>query len=115
MKEVSIPLPSVFENHGYLQKAAVERREAHLTRFQSYLLLETHDLPDAIAFAFENSTALSQNKAAVSFQRDVDQHDMDFYADAIINKELSKELDSEESESEFFAFMLETANVPEHG
>lgn len=70
MEEVKSPQISVFVSHIYVQHEGTEWCGEHRTRYHSFLPTARHDLQDAVAFTYEDSTALGSKKAAVSFQRD---------------------------------------------
>lgn len=75
---------------------------------------ENHDLPDVVAFNYENSIALDLEEVAVSSQRISDQQYRDSDEDDVMREKSSKRLDSEKSGSELSAFMLEAGYVLEN-
>lgn len=60
---------SAFVDYGYLERADSERREKRCIQYHSYLIPRSFRLPDAVASTRGDSTALDQEKAAMSLER----------------------------------------------
>lgn len=73
MEEVAILPTFSFLGPAYVQHGGSYWCEEHCTRYDSHLTPKGHDLPDVIAFAIENSTALLSRKAVVSLEKDMTQ------------------------------------------
>lgn len=58
MEEAEVLPAPVFVGHGYVQQAGHEWRSEHCIWYLIYLNLEIGDLQDAVAFDYEESTAL---------------------------------------------------------
>lgn len=59
----------VFVGHGYVRSADSERHSEHCTRYHSYQISGNHNLPDRIAFACEDSTALGTEKHSLPVEK----------------------------------------------
>lgn len=88
------PPQSVFVHHGYVQHARNELRGEQCTCYNKYLATETHDLPDAIAFEYGDSTALDPQTG------DQDEHRR-------MNRRSRKLLESESGELGLSMFVLD--------
>lgn len=95
IEEVEILLTFVFVGHRYVQHAHKECPGEYCTRYQNYSILENHELPDAIAFAYEYSTHLGSAKAAVSLESGVAKKEGYSEEDALMGEESNKSFDSE--------------------
>lgn len=113
MEEVENPQTSGFVRHDYVLHAGSGWRGEHCIQCHSYLILESHILLDARAFAYRDCIALGSGKAAVSLQRVLDQQWNDSNVDAVMREESNKRPYSPKSNAELSVFMLETGNVPE--
>lgn len=69
MGEVNLLPISIFVTQGYVQHASSEWLGEHCIRYYSYFIPENHVLPNAIAFAYEKSTALGSKTAAGIFRK----------------------------------------------
>lgn len=57
IEEEKVPPTSVHVAHGYVQHAEKMWRGDYCDRYHSYLSPENHDLPVALAFAYEEGSA----------------------------------------------------------
>lgn len=69
MESVQIPHTYVFFGHGCIHHADSERRSEHYICCHSYLSSGNHDLPDALALAYKDSTALGAEKHSVLVEK----------------------------------------------
>lgn len=106
MDELEVPLTSDFAGPGYVQHSGSKWRGDHCNLYHSYLFLENHSLPDAIEFAYDDSTALGSKRAPVSSGRILDQQEGASEGDVEMGDRSNMGLDSKESEWELYAFML---------
>lgn len=90
-------------------------RGDHGIRYRSYLVPEIHDLPDAIPFASEDSTALGSKKPVISFPEVLDQQETESGVDVVMWGGSGNGWDSEKSDLELSAFMQKEGNVSEDG
>lgn len=97
-----------------MQQTGGQWREEHCSGYLSRLTTKNHDLPDAVAFAYEGSISVSPRLAKMSLQKYLVEHDGDLDGDAAKESWLSKKSESEKREQELSASMLETGNRPEN-
>lgn len=110
MEEVEILPFSVFGGPEYVRHEGIERRGSRCVRYQTYLISENYFLPDAIAFAYEDSIQaayradkMSMRKVGGSGEVDVD----------VKSSEKESSEDSDENNSEPLSFNAETGSISE--
>lgn len=97
-ENVEIPPTTVFVSHGYVQHEGSEWRGQHCNGHHDYPVLESHEPPDAITFAYGEGVALETKKTAVSLKSGLDQQEGDPDGDVLSRDGYKKRSDSEKSE-----------------
>lgn len=113
MPEVETPPRPVFVGHGYIQHAGSEWRDEHFIQHCSYLLSESHGLPDAIAFAHRGSTDLGAEKHLLSLRTSLDQQMEGSDEQPRIINGSRKSFQMKDSDHELSICMLEGENTLE--
>lgn len=102
-----------FQEPWYVQHAVCEGRGKHSIRYHSPLFPESHNLPDVIASSYELSIGFGLEKAAGFSEEGLDQQEGVLDGDVVMGGRSNKSSDSEDSESELPAFVLEPRSVRE--
>lgn len=95
---MKVPLASVLVGYGYVRHAGSECCEEHCIRNTSYLIPKNHDLPNAAAFTYGDSLALSLKTAALPYEGGLDRQKGDSDRDVLMKGGSFKGSDCDESE-----------------
>lgn len=98
--EAEISPTPVFASCGYLQHASSEKSGEHRIQYHSDPTAENYDLPDPIASANRENMSLAPEKATISSESALNQHDGISDGDLVVGDVSTKRSDTENSESE---------------
>lgn len=82
-----------------MPRAGSKWRKDHCIQYDSYLIPKNHDLPDEIAFGYEDSIVLSSKKGAVFLERGLGQPELNSNGDVVMRDWSNEALESEKSKS----------------
>lgn len=103
--------PSAFVGHFCVQNGVSARRGCQCVWYQTYLIADSHDLPDAIAYAFGGSVHAGSKADALSVRIVANKREEGVDVEHSENESFK---DNDERDSKLSDFMLETGSLSEH-
>lgn len=108
-----LPAP-LLAGHRYVLHAGCDWRGKHYTRYRSYPIPTSYDLPDAEAFVYRSSVALGTEKHFLSVQKDLGPETGDPVERPRMKHGSRRSTKSESSDPEPSIFVLKTRNTSEN-